>query len=289
MAPDMLAVLPPSGYGTVAQTRTELLWAMEKGGRAGSSRNGPFSEAAFPVLVLQAGVEARLLEVLSTDSEGFPRRAAVGVFTDWLREGHAAVLADRELFVSRVLRVVNGDLDWEVKVSGLELAEVFATQTLGQQGAAVDPSPASQPGGLPDPLQTFCRVKLFQFLFGALGDCDRPVALKACKILVAVKSKICGGSPPREGQRAGPEDSRQLEETLRKVASGLGTLPDGASAGTLPQEPKHVLLLLESIDLEALQRALDRSSDFLESSPQSLLEDILPARGTAEENEADCY
>ncbi|KAJ6655923.1 hypothetical protein lerEdw1_004508 [Lerista edwardsae] len=225
----------------------------------------------------EAGVAARLLEVLSADSEGFPRRAVVGVFTDWLQEGHPAVLAGREPFVASVIQAVSGDLDWEVKVSGLELAEVFAAQTLGQ------PSPASQPAGLPSPLQTCCRVKLFDFLLGALGDCDRPVALKACKVLMAVKAKICTDSSPREGPRVGPE------ETGRGVAAGLATLPEGASPGPLPREPKHVLLLLESLDLEGLQRSLDRSSDFLESSPESLLQDILTAARNVAENEADCY
>ncbi|XP_066496789.1 BRCA1-associated ATM activator 1 isoform X2 [Tiliqua scincoides] len=242
----------------------------------------------------EASVAARLLEILSTDSEGFPRRAVIGVFTDWLREGHMTALTDPEQFLARVIQVVNGDLDWEVKVSGLELAEVFAAQAFGQHGAtqclsAVDSPPASQPDCLPEPLQTFCRVKLFDLLFGALGDCDRPVALKACKVLMAVKAKICKDSSPQEGQRSGLDGSCQLQETLGRATSCPPIPSGGASVETVPQDPRHVLLILESLDLEGLQRSLDKSSDYLENSPQSLLQDFLSARGDMEENEADCY
>lgn len=241
------------------------------------------------MLVLKASVAARLLEILSTDSEGFPRRAVISVFTDWLREGHPAVLTDPERFFARAIQVVNGDLDWEVKVSGLELAEVFVTQTLGHdRGAAeclpaVDSPPASQPDRLPEALQTFCRVGLFELLFGALGDCDRPVALKACKVLVAVKAKVCKEGSPQEGQRSGLDGSCLLEETLERVASSI------PSEGVVPQDPAHILLILESLDLEGLLRWLDRSSDCLENSPLSLLQDILSAGGVAEDHEADCY
>lgn len=73
-----------------------------------------------------------LMHILSTDSEGFPRRAVLRVFTDWLRDGHADVVRDTEWFVATVLQAVSRDLDWEVRVQGLELARVFLTQALGQ-------------------------------------------------------------------------------------------------------------------------------------------------------------
>ncbi|XP_061456310.1 BRCA1-associated ATM activator 1 isoform X2 [Rhineura floridana] len=242
-----------------------------------------------------ANVGTRLLEILSTDSEGFPRRAVIGVFIDWLREGHPDVLADPEQFVSRVIQAVNRDLDWEVKVTSLELANVFVAQTFGRFGVtecpyAADSSSASQPAHRLELLQAFCRVKLFEFLFGALRDCDRPVALRACEILLTVKSKICKDSCLEE-RRLELDNAAQLkEETLRGEASlcDLTLLIDN-SAKTISQDPKCLILFLETMDLEGLQRSLDRSSDHLEKSPQSLLEDILSAAGNAEDNEADCY
>ncbi|XP_054849626.1 BRCA1-associated ATM activator 1 [Eublepharis macularius] len=239
-------------------------------------------------------IAAHLLEILSSDSEGFPRRAVVGIFIDWLREGRPAVRTDTELLVSKVIQAVMGDLDWEVKISGLDLAGAFAAQSFDCFGLAECPyaanvSSVSQLAGLPEVLQAFCRVNLFGFLFGALGDCDRPVALKACEILTEVKLKICAGCGLKKGQRLEPQDNEWLEETLRAVAPSASRLPVGDFSQMISQDPKHVLLILEAVDLEGLQKALGRSSDHLEKSPQSLLQDILSAGGTLEENEADCY
>ena len=73
-----------------------------------------------------------LMHILSTDSEGFPRRAVLRVFTDWLRDGHADVVRDTEWFVATVLQAVSRDLDWNVRVQGLELAQVFLVQAMDQ-------------------------------------------------------------------------------------------------------------------------------------------------------------
>ncbi|XP_028562012.2 integrator complex assembly factor BRAT1 [Podarcis muralis] len=249
--------------------------------KPGSENNGSNKEAS---------VGARLQEILSTDSEGFPRRAVIRVFIDWLRDGHPEVLADPEQFVSRAIQAVDRDLDWEVKVSGLELAKVFAAQMSGRLGLsdcpyAADSSPASQAARRLKLLEAFCRVKLFEFLFGALYDCDRPVALKACEILLAVKSKICKDSRLEESSLELGSTAQQREEKQREEL----ILPVGESAKRISQDPECLILFLETTDLEGLQRSLDRSSDHLEKSPQSLLQDILSAAGNTEENEADCY
>ncbi|XP_062999696.1 BRCA1-associated ATM activator 1 isoform X2 [Elgaria multicarinata webbii] len=245
----------------------------------GSENNGSHKEPS---------VGARLLEILSTDTEGFPRRAVIGVFIDWLQEGHPEALADPELFVSRAIQAVRGDLDWEVKVTGLELAAVFAAQTFGRLGLVEGSHPARssaarQPDRPSEVLETFCRVKLFEFLFGALCDCDRPVALKACEVLRAVKAKICGDSCQEQGK------SSEAAAGPGEASPSVLILPLGGFAERASQDPERLLLILETTDLEGLQRSLDVSSDHLEQNPQSLLQDILSAAGSMEENEADCY
>lgn len=220
----------------------------------------------------------------------------VGVFIDWLREGHPAVRHDPEQFVSQVIQAVRGDLDWEVKFSGLELAGAFAAQCFHSFGfpecpyaAAASVSSASKPARLPELLLAFSRVRLLDFLFRSLGDCDRPVALKACEILMGVKQKIGIGHGLNKGRRLELQGDALLEEIWRTGVPGAAGLPGGDCSETVSQDPEHVLLVLEAIDLEELERALGRSSDHLEKSPWSLLQDILSAGGALEENNVDCY
>ncbi|XP_063170763.1 BRCA1-associated ATM activator 1 [Candoia aspera] len=239
-------------------------------------------------------VAARLLGILSLDSEGFPRRAVISVFVDWLKEGHPEVSAAPEEFVSQVLQAVDGDLDWEVKIGALELVGIFVAQTFAQSGlregsASAGPFCARPPVPLPDLLQTFRQMKMFAFLFRALQDCDRPVALKACEVLLALKSNLCKDKRPEQQKSSPMREAAWLKEVPAGAPSSLLSLPVGEAAEGASQDPERLHLLLESMDLEGLQTALDVSSDHLQQSPQSLLQDILSAAGNTEENKVDCY
>ncbi|MXQ94033.1 hypothetical protein E5288_WYG008427 [Bos mutus] len=218
-----------------------------------------------------------LLLVLTTDSEGFPRRAVMRVFTEWLRDGYADVAEDPERFVARVLQAASGDLDWEVRVQGLELALAFLEQLLGPCG----PSAAAPPGALAQALQALCRVQLFEFAFRSLFDCDRPVAQKSCDLLLFLRAKA---TPPSNSQEVGDgPDVTSVEAALRRWQAGEQGQPLGELA------PEAVLAVLRSMDLEALQDTLAESSDHVERSPQSLLQDMLATVGVLGDNEADCY
>nr|XP_034345727.1 BRCA1-associated ATM activator 1 isoform X2 [Arvicanthis niloticus] len=233
----------------------------------------------------QQGLLMDLMHILSTDSEGFPRRAVVRVFTEWLRDGHADVLRDTEWFVATVLQAVSRDLDWEVRVQGLELARVFLIQGMGQPSLHC-PYTVGLPGATsPRPhlefLQTLCRLPLFEFAFCALLDCDRPVAQKACDLLLFLRDKTVPCSSPQE---AGDSPN------LASVEAALQRWREGEQAQPLGDlEPEAMLAILRSLDLEALQGRLAKSSDHVEKSPQSLLQDMLATVGVLEENEADCY
>ncbi|XP_065748712.1 BRCA1-associated ATM activator 1 [Phocoena phocoena] len=233
----------------------------------------------------QQSLLVELLHILSTDSEGFPRRAVMQVFTEWLRDGHADVAEDAERFVAGVLQAASRDLDWEVRAQGLELALVFLEQLLGQRGShcpyAVALPETAPPGVLDQALQVLCRVQLFEFAFRALFDCDRPVAQKSCDLLLFLRAKAapCGSS-----QEAGDSPNvASVEATLQRWQAG----EQGQPLGYL--EPGAVVALLRSIDLEGLRDTLAESSDHVEKSPQSLLQDMLAAVGVLGENEADCY
>lgn len=218
-----------------------------------------------------------LLLVLTTDSEGFPRRAVMRVFTEWLRDGYADVAEDPEQSVAPVLRAASRDLDWEVRVQGLELALVFLEQLLGPRG----PSTAAPPGALTQALQALCRVQLFEFAFRSLFDCDRPVAQKSCDLLLFLKAKATpSGSQQEVGD--GP-NVVSVEAALRRWQAGEQGQPLGELA------PEAVLAVLRSMDLEALRDTLAESSDHVERSPQSLLQDMLATVGVLGDNEADCY
>ncbi|XP_059270301.1 BRCA1-associated ATM activator 1 isoform X2 [Mustela nigripes] len=233
----------------------------------------------------QQSLLGELLHILSTDSEGFPRRAVMQVFTQWLRDSHADVVGDTEQFVAGVLQVAGQDLDWEVRAQGLELALVFLEQMLGPLRShcpyAVTPPVAAPAGPLTQALQSLCRVRLFEFAFRALFDCDRPVAQKSCDLLLLLRAKTASSSSLQE-PRSSP-DVASVEAALQRWRAGDQAQPLG------DLEPEVVLAVLRSMDLEGLRGALAESSDHVEKSPQSLLQDMLATVGILGENEADCY
>ncbi|KAG3260109.1 BRCA1 associated ATM activator 1 [Ictidomys tridecemlineatus] len=232
----------------------------------------------------EQGLLKEFLHILSADSEGFPRRAVVQVFTQWLRDGYAEVARDTEQFVATVLQVVSQDLDWEVRVQGLELAQVFLAQKLGQPAHcpyAVGLPEGPSPGLRPEVLRNLCQPWLLEFAFRALFDCDRPVAQKACDLLLFLRDKTAPCAGMQETGDNPCLDS--VEAILQRWQAG----EQGQSLGD--PEPEAMLAVLRSIDLEGLQGRLAESSDHVEKSPQSLLQDMLATVGVLEENEADCY
>ncbi|KAM6407581.1 integrator complex assembly factor BRAT1 [Rhynochetos jubatus] len=239
---------------------------------------------------------AKLQEILSTDPEGFPRRAVIDVFTMWLRQGCTGQLEDTEQFVSRVIQTVEHDLDWEVRLGGLELVQLFCRQTICQLGFPRCPyapvsSSVTSAAHQNESLQIFCRANLFSFLFRSLCDCDKPVGQRACDILLTLRSDFCSDSTLKDSQGTGDLPGGHglawLQRTLRQGSLAQNFPTDGS--GVDFQDPESMILALGTIDLIELHDELNKSSDHVEKSPQSLLQDILATVGTTEENEADCY
>lgn len=98
-------------------------------------------------------------------------------------------------------------------------------------------------------------------------------------LFLRAKAAPCGSL-----QEAGDSPNvASVEATLQRWQAG----EQGQPLGYL--EPGAVVALLRSVDLEGLRDTLAESSDHVEKSPQSLLQDMLAAVGVLGENEADCY
>ncbi|NXY48458.1 BRAT1 protein, partial [Ceuthmochares aereus] len=242
-------------------------------------------------------IVTKLQEILSSDPDVFPRRSVISFFNEWLRDVHTGELEDTEHFVSRVIQTVEHDPDWEVRLGGLELVEVFCTYTICQLGPPECPfapisSTITSSIHQNEPLQVFCRAKLFSFLFQSVCDCDKPVAETACCILLRLSNSFypvgtLKGS--RETENAPEEHGiAWLQRTLKQGSLAQNFPIDGGNRVDF-QDPESMMLALGTIDFKELHNELNKSSDHVEKSPQSLLQDILAAVGTTEENEADCY
>ncbi|XP_053937000.1 BRCA1-associated ATM activator 1 isoform X2 [Cuculus canorus] len=239
-------------------------------------------------------IVTKLQEILSSDPEVFPRRAVISFFYEWV---HTGELEDTEQFVSRVIQTVENDLDWEVRLRGLELVEVFCGYTICQLGPPRWPyapvsSAVTSSAHRDEPLQVFCRAKLFSFLFRSLCDCDKPVAEKACSVLLGLSTSFYPVDTLKHSQETGNAPAERgiawLQRTLRQGSLAQNFPIDGDN-GVDFQDPESMTLALRTIDLKELHNELNKSSDHVEKSPQSLLQDILATVGTTEENDADCY
>ncbi|NXW54993.1 BRAT1 protein, partial [Eurystomus gularis] len=237
---------------------------------------------------------AKLQEILSTDPEGFPRRAVISVFTEWLSQGCTGQLEDTGQFVSRVIQTVEHDLDWEVRLGGLELIQDFCHQTFCQLGLPEcpdDPVSSAVTSSIHEneSLRIFCRAKLFSFLFRSLCDCDKTLGQRACHILLNLSNNFYPLGTPKDLDKTADLPAGHsiawLERTLRQGSLAQNFPTDGVDF----EDPASMMLALGTIDLIQLYDELNKSSDHVEKSPQSLLQDILATVGTMEENEADCY
>lgn len=221
----------------------------------------------------------------------------ISVFTKWLTQGCTAQLEDTEQFVSRVIQTVEHDLDWEVRLRGLELVDVFCSQTicrLGRPQCPYAPVPSDVTSSIHpiELLQIFCRAKLFGFLFRSLCDYDKPVAQKACDILLVLEGHFYPIRHLKESQKtadpAGGRGIAWLQRTLRQ-GSLAHNFPTDSDNGVDFQDPESMMLALGTVDFIEIHDEVNKSSAHVEESPQSLLQDILATVGTMEENEVDCY
>lgn len=253
---------------------------------------------------------SRLLEILSEDTEGFSRRAVVRYFISWFSSSTSR--SSSTCLLSACVRTVllrgSTDLDWEVKVYTLELAELLLDKafpyrkTSGTKpalshpyGAVLDQAvrPLTHTGACTEhveadlvaALNSVVELGVVSALLAGLVDCDRPVALKACQLLVTLRETLCplsGGLldavpcdlPDRGwGKEVSKLLSAENRDVVRTIRSGAGDPEDhGGTDGTV-----SVCEVLASLGLDEKLDMLSQSSDHVHNSARSLLQDILTA------------
>ncbi|CAJ1053973.1 BRCA1-associated ATM activator 1 [Xyrichtys novacula] len=275
-------------------------------------------------------IVTRLLEILSQDTEGFARRAVVRFFIVWFSASSSSSASSSLLMqsVRSVLSQGSADLDWEVKVHTLELAELLMDKSFkGQRGYrkytttnhalshpygvvsglthklhAHTEGAESNSGGA---LKSLVELGVVSALLSGLVDCDRPVGLKACRLLITLRETVCpedvtmattaevscelpvwgwgqeirkillmknGDFTRKEG---GTEEERR--GTVGATVSVCGVRTEEERCGTVGATVS-VCGVLRSLSLEDRLDLLTRSSDHVHNSPLSLLQDILTAR-----------
>lgn len=283
-------------------------------------------------MCLQADVVRRLLEILREDTEGFARRAVVRFFIAWFssRSSHTPLLApssssSSSLLMTSVRSVLShgsDDLDWEVKVLTLELAELVLLETFSGH-LAHTPCSDLQHGyagthtagrmhvdgvqsELSDRLNTLVEQGVLSLLLSGLVDCDRPVGLKACRLLMTLRDTVC------------PLLLRPSAAVATRVSCHLPTCGWGSEIGNILSAKESdisaqssfgeaeevgekrvcvsVCEVLTSLGLDERLAVLTQSSDHVHNCPRSLLQDILSASAAhtspntqVQEVIVDCY
>uniref|UniRef100_A0A3Q3EGU8 BRCA1 associated ATM activator 1 n=1 Tax=Labrus bergylta TaxID=56723 RepID=A0A3Q3EGU8_9LABR len=250
-------------------------------------------------LFFQTEIVSRLLEILSKDTEGFARRAVVQYFIAWFSTSSSASHLTQS--VHSVVSQGSADLDWEVKFHTLELAELLMDEIFsGRQGyrKSLDTHhDAQHPYGvvseqaytlhthkegvasdLSRVLKNLVEQGVVSVLLSSVIDCDRPVALKACQLLITLRQTVC---------------PLLLEmDMMAKVETGEECAVEGGDSVTV-----GLCEVLGSLGLDNMLDVLTQSSDHIHNSPLSLLQDILTARAAntssdtqpGQEVIVDCY
>lgn len=263
----------------------------------------------------------QLLKILSEDTEGFSRRAVVQFFISWFSScpspPNCSLLTQS---VPSVLSWGSADLDWEVKVHTLELAELLMNRVSKNSlhpYAVASNTTFHAESDSDTTLNSLVDRGVFSALLSGLVDCDRPVGLKACQLLIRLRDMVCPlllGDQDVRGALVTDSGAscelpafgwaREVRKMLRTTTSFIRA--DGLSSADCTDEDEEeedhamrvgVCEALRRLRLDERLAVLTQSSDHIHNSPLSLLQDILTAsRANAhldsqpgQEVTVDCY
>lgn len=230
--------------------------------------------------------------------------------------------------IRSVLSQGSADLDWEVKVHTMELAEQIMDKAFsGQKGYRKDSTtthlhpygvlseptytlPAHTEGAelrSSEALKGLVELGVVSALLSGMVDCDRPVGMKACQLLITLRETVMATTPkvfcelPDWGWG---QDVRKILSMRMKGLAGEecrslnGSEKGGTEDGCMVEGVMTVDVceVLRSLGLNDRLDVLTQSSDHIHNSPLSLLQDILTVRpahthtDTQEEQViVDCY
>uniref|UniRef100_A0A3Q3IS08 BRCA1-associated ATM activator 1 n=1 Tax=Monopterus albus TaxID=43700 RepID=A0A3Q3IS08_MONAL len=267
----------------------------------------------------------RLLEILSQDTEGFARRAVIQFFITWFLScsshsppSSSTSSSSSSLLMNSVhsiLSLGSTDLDWEVKVHTLELAELLLDEAFSGHRDLVSA------------LSGLVELGVISVLLSGLFDCDRPVGLKACQLLITLRETVCPLSLEaldattamatvarvscelpgwgwgqeirkivrmKKNDRANEMAVTGADEVCSKEHNEAGehSVSEGGESVCV-----GVCEVLRSLGLDERLGVLTQSSDHVHNSPLSLLQDILTASAAhahpdtqpGQEVIVDCY
>uniref|UniRef100_A0A3P9C0M8 BRCA1-associated ATM activator 1 n=1 Tax=Maylandia zebra TaxID=106582 RepID=A0A3P9C0M8_9CICH len=210
----------------------------------------------------QEGAAPTQEQILSQDTEGFARRAVVKFFIAWF-SSHTSHTPPSSPSVRSVLSRGCADLDWEVKVHTLELAELLLDKAFLGHGSYTKGS------------DSLVEQGVISALLSGLVDCDRPVALKACRLLITLRVTVC---PASQGDPDVSDATANAERDLNALnATSFEDHSEEGASAVSHCERVSVCEALGSLGLDDRLEILSRSSDHVHNSPLSLLQDILTA------------
>uniref|UniRef100_I3J5I6 BRCA1-associated ATM activator 1 n=1 Tax=Oreochromis niloticus TaxID=8128 RepID=I3J5I6_ORENI len=216
----------------------------------------------------QEGAAPTQEQILSQDTEGFARRAVVKFFIAWF-SSHSSHTPPSSPSVRSVLSRGSADLDWEVKVHTLELAELLLDK------AFLESRTQEAESDLVEVLNSLVEQGVISALLSGLVDCDRPVALKACRLLITLRVTVC---PASQGDPDVCAATANAERDLNALnATSFEDHSEEGASAVSHCEHVSVCEALGSLGLDERLEILSRSSDHVHNSPLSLLQDILTA------------
>ena len=170
------------------------------------------------------------------------------------------------------------DLDWEVKLRGLEFWEAVIDSFVSFQGSSREKASLRSKASVEEEIDVENMKELFQLLFdmGALNilnevlnDCDVMVCEKALEVLASLQNI------------ANPEGmyNEQSIKTSWEFQESLGKSFDC-------EKFKDVL---RSADFPSLTQSNEAADNLVRSDPVSFIQDIILAASHQDENLLDCY